>query len=115
MMQYTDNNHKKGGDVMKAATSNVNFKLDTDVKESMEDACKAMGLTLTAAFTIFAKKVGTERRIPFEVAAPVSEYARALHRDSATYRAGQLDTVSLEEMMARYGMENCFSTSPRDL
>lgn len=91
---------------MKTATSNVNFKLDTDVKESMEDACKAMGLTLTAAFTIFAKKVGTERRIPFEVAAPVSDYARALYRDSAAYRAGQLDTVSLEEMMARYGMEN---------
>lgn len=43
---------------MKTATSNVNFKLDTDVKESMEDACKAMGLTLTAAFTIFAKKLG---------------------------------------------------------
>lgn len=43
---------------MKSATSNVNFKLDTDVKESMEDACKAMGLTLTAAFTIFAKKLG---------------------------------------------------------
>ena len=65
--------------------------------------------------TSFLKKVGTERRIPFEVAAPVSDYVRALHRDSATYRAGQLDTVSLEEMMARYGMENCFSTSPRDL
>lgn len=72
---------------MKTATSNVNFKLDTDVKESMEDACKAMGLTLTAAFTIFAKKVGTERRIPFEVAAPVFDYARALYRDSAAYRA----------------------------
>ena len=54
---------------MKSTTSNVNFKLDTDVKESMEDACKAMGLTLTAAFTIFAKKVGRERRIPFEVSA----------------------------------------------
>ena len=56
--------------------------------------------------TSFLKKVGTERRIPFEVAAPISDYVRALHRDSAAYRARQLDTVSLEEMMARYGMEN---------
>ncbi len=56
--------------------------------------------------TSFLKKVGTERRIPFEVAAPISDYVRALHRNSAAYRAGQLDTVSLEEMMARYGMEN---------
>lgn len=65
--------------------------------------------------TSFLKKVGTERRIPFEVAAPVSDYVRALYRDSAAYRARQLDTVSLEEMMARYGREKCFSTSPRYL
>lgn len=71
-------------------------------------------MKLTRAFRIsqfkrdtsFLKKVGTERRIPFEVAAPISDYVRALHRDSAAYRARQLDTVSLEEMMARYGMEN---------
>ena len=28
-----------------------------------------MGLSMSAAFTIFAKKVGRERRIPFEVSA----------------------------------------------
>lgn len=28
-----------------------------------------MGLSMTAAFTIFAKKVGREKRIPFEVSA----------------------------------------------
>lgn len=57
----------------------------------------------------FCKKVGTERRIPFEVAAPMSDYARALHRDSTSYRAGQLDTVSLEELMARYGIGELIS------
>ena len=35
----------------------------------MEEACKEMGLSMTAAFTIFATKVGRERRIPFEVSA----------------------------------------------
>lgn len=50
-------------------TVNVNFKLDSDVKKSMEKACADMGLSLSAAFTIFAKKVGRERRIPFEVSA----------------------------------------------
>ena len=52
-----------------ANTVNVNFKLDEDVKKSMELACSDMGLTLSAAFTIFAKKVGRERRIPFEISA----------------------------------------------
>ena len=50
-----------------AQAVNVNFKLDADVKKSMEQACSDMGLSMSAAFTIFAKKVGRERRIPFEV------------------------------------------------
>lgn len=50
-----------------AQAVNVNFKLDADVKKSMEQACSDLGLSMSAAFTIFAKKVGREKRIPFEV------------------------------------------------
>ena len=50
-------------------TVNVNFKLDADVKKSMEQACADMGLSMSAAFTLFAKVVGRERRIPFEITA----------------------------------------------
>lgn len=46
---------------------NVNFRLDEDVKKQMEQACADMGISMTSAFTIFAKKVARERRIPFEV------------------------------------------------
>lgn len=52
-----------------AQVVNVNFKLDADVKKDMEKACSDMGLSMSAAFTIFAKKVGRERRIPFEITA----------------------------------------------
>jgi len=52
-----------------AQTVNVNFKLDEDVKKSMEKACADIGISMSAAFTIFAKKVGREKRIPFEVSA----------------------------------------------
>lgn len=51
------------------AQTMVNFRMDEDLKKSMEQACSDMGLTLTAAFTIFAKKVAREKRIPFEVSA----------------------------------------------
>ena len=47
----------------------VNFRIDDDVKESAESALKAMGLTMSAAITMFLTKVGRERRIPFEVTA----------------------------------------------
>ncbi len=47
----------------------VNFRMDEDLKKSMEKVCAEMGLSMTAAFTIFAKKVSRERRIPFEITA----------------------------------------------
>lgn len=50
-----------------AQAVNVNFKLDKDVKNSMEQVCSELGLSMSAAFTIFAKKVSREKRIPFEV------------------------------------------------
>ena len=46
-----------------AQAVNVNFKLDADVKKSMEQVCSELGLSMSAAFTIFAKKVGREKRI----------------------------------------------------
>ena len=52
-----------------AHTVNVNIKMDEDVKKRMERACAEMGLSMSAAFTMFAKKVGREYRIPFEVSA----------------------------------------------
>lgn len=46
---------------------NVNFKLDSKVKKEMEKLCSEMGLSMSSAFTIFAKKLVRERRIPFEI------------------------------------------------
>ena len=47
----------------------VNFRIDDSVKESAESALKAMGLTMSAAITMFLTKVARERRIPFEITA----------------------------------------------
>jgi len=49
------------------AQTMINFRMDEDLKRNMEQACKEMGLSMTAAFTIFATKVSREKRIPFEV------------------------------------------------
>ena len=50
-----------------AQTVNVNFRLDEADKKKMESVCSELGLSMSAAFTIFAKKMGREHRIPFEV------------------------------------------------
>jgi len=45
----------------------VNFRMDSEDKSGMEAVCKELGLSMTTAFTIFAKKMRREKRIPFEV------------------------------------------------
>ena len=77
------------------AQAMVNFRMDEDLKMSMEQACRDMGMSMTTAFTIFATKVCKERRIPFEVAAdPDPFYSEAnmirLRRAIADAKAGRL-------------------------
>ena len=41
--------------------------MDEDLKKDMEETCRDLGLNMTTAFTIFAKKMTREKRIPFDV------------------------------------------------
>lgn len=82
-----------------AQTVNVNFKLDADVKKSMEKACSEMGLSMSTAFTIFAKKVGREKRIPFEVSVDPfysESNMRYLEKKMEEYKAGRLQFAEHE-------------------
>ena len=45
----------------------VNIRMDEKLKKSMEKTCQELGMTMTTAFTIFAKKMSREKRIPFDV------------------------------------------------
>lgn len=51
------------------AQAMVNFRMDEELKKNMEQTCKEMGISMTAAFTMFATKVSREKRIPFEITA----------------------------------------------
>ena len=42
------------------AQTNINIRMDTDLKKQFEDFCNDMGMTMTTAFTIFAKKMQYE-------------------------------------------------------
>lgn len=49
------------------AQTSINFRMDEELKKQMEETCKELGMTMTTAFIIFAKKMSREKRIPFEV------------------------------------------------
>lgn len=75
-----------------AQVVNVNFRMDAELKRSMEQTCTEMGLTMTTAFTIFAKKVSREKRIPFEISADPfysESNMKHLRRGIAALNAGQ--------------------------
>ena len=45
----------------------VSIRMDEDLKANLEAVCRELGMNTTTAFTIFARKVCREHRIPFEV------------------------------------------------
>ena len=49
------------------AQAMINFRMDEELKKNMEKTCKDLGMSMSTAFTIFAKKMTREQRIPFEV------------------------------------------------
>lgn len=76
-----------------AQTVNVNFRMDEADKKKMESVCSELGLSMSAAFTIFAKKVGREHRIPFEVSVdPFYSESNIsyLEEKLAAYKSGEL-------------------------
>lgn len=85
------------------AQTMVNFRMDSDLKKSMEQVCKDMGMSMTTAFTIFATKVSREKRIPFEISADpfYSESNMAYLRQSIeNAKQGRVIEKTIEELEA---------------
>lgn len=51
------------------ASTSINIRMDSELKNQFEAFCADMGMSMTTAFTIFAKKSVREYRIPFEIGA----------------------------------------------
>src|SRR5699024_12766578 len=53
------------------ANTNINIRMDADLKRQFEAFCADMGMTMTTAFNVFARKAVREYRIPFEISGDV--------------------------------------------
>jgi DNA-damage-inducible protein J len=54
-------------EVLSMSTTNINIKIDTEVKKQFESFCVNTGINMTSAVTSFVKTVIREQRIPFEI------------------------------------------------
>jgi DNA-damage-inducible protein J len=55
--------------MVKTNTASINIKVDKDLKANAEDIFDAVGLSMSAAITIYLKQVQRQRAIPFKVEA----------------------------------------------
>lgn len=88
------------------AQSLVNIRMDENVKKKMEKLCNELGITLSAAFNIFARKMIRENGIPFDVSAdPFYSESNMIAIDQSIkeFDEGKTITKTLEELEA---MEN---------
>ena len=51
------------------AQTNINIRIDEKLKKEFDKFCSDVGMSMTTAFCIFAKKTVKEQKIPFEITA----------------------------------------------
>lgn len=81
----------------------VNFRIDESTKKQMEQICSELGITMSTAFNIFAKKVIREKRIPFDVSIDPfysESNMKALSKSIKELEQGKVVVKSMEELEA---------------
>ena len=53
------------------ANTSISIRMDADLKRQFEAFCSDMGMTMTTAINVFARKAVREYRIPFEISGDV--------------------------------------------
>lgn len=51
------------------AQTNVNIRMDAELKKQFDKFCSDIGMSMTTAICVFAKKAVKEQKIPFEITA----------------------------------------------
>lgn len=72
------------------AQSNVNIRMDEDVKREFDRVCGELGINMSIAITILAKKMIREQRIPFEVS--VDPFYSPANKDALADSLQQLES-----------------------
>ncbi len=84
----------------------INFRIDEKTKKQLEEICNELGITMSTAFNIFAKKVIREKRIPFDVSIDPfysESNIKAIKESIKQLQKGEVIVKSIEELEA---MEN---------
>ncbi len=73
------------------AQTMISIRMDENLKKEMDNICQELGLNMSTAFTVFAKQMIREQKIPFEV--------------SATANREEMSDMTIDEQMSRVANE----------
>jgi len=90
------------------AQTNVNIRIDETLKQEFDCLCQDLGLTMTTAFTVFAKTAVRWCGIPFEITMDIPnketiaaiEEVQAMKKDPSFGKAYTDVDVMMKELLA---------------
>ena len=90
------------------AQTNINIRIDETLKQEFDRLCQDLGLTMTTAFTVFAKTAVRRRGIPFKITMDIPntetiaaiEEVRAMKKDPSLGKAYTDVDVMMKELLA---------------
>lgn len=82
--------YKQKGDVFMAQT-NINIRMDEELKKQFDAFCSDVGMSMTTAFCIFAKTVVRQHRIPFEISTDSDPFYSPANMERLKRSAAQME------------------------
>ncbi len=83
------------------AQTTVSIRMDEDLKKDFDSICNDLGMTMTTAVIILAKKMAREKRLPFEVTIDPfysESNMKALEESIVQMKNGKTVTKSFDEL-----------------
>ena len=83
------------------AQTTVSIRMDDSLKKDFDAICSELGMTMTTAVIMLAKKMSREKRLPFEVSIDPfysESNMKALAESVDQMKAGKTITKTLEEL-----------------
>lgn len=83
--------------------SNINVRMDADLKRDFDKVCNDLGLSMSTAITMLAKKMTREKRLPFEVSIDpfyCDSNMAALQHSIEQMKQGKVVIKTMEELEA---------------
>ncbi|MCD8336117.1 MAG: type II toxin-antitoxin system RelB/DinJ family antitoxin [Lachnospiraceae bacterium] len=83
----------------------ISIRLDDTEKKELEEMCADMGMNISTFYMIYTKKALRDRRIPFDIVAPLDPFYSETNKDylrksDRQIKAGRYVEKTVEELEA---------------